>query len=99
MSDLVKWIIGIAGAIFVTGVLYAGDSRWLAKTAFVSYQEAQILHEIQAELRRLNRQIVEVQSELKYGNLVPERRAQLEQLLELLIQQQEELKLEISDGD
>jgi len=99
MSDLVKWIIGIAGAIFVTGVLYAGDSRWLAKTAFESYQESQVLRENQAELRRLDRQVVEIQSELQYGNLTPERKAQLEQLLELLLQQQEELKLEINNGN
>ena len=46
----------------------------------------------QSELRATDRRITDVQGELQYGTLTPERRAQLEQLLALLMAQKAELE-------
>jgi len=94
-SDIIKWLIGVAGSVFLVGMLYAADSRWLRLTSFEEYQQAQITRENQAELRALERRILDVQSELQYGVLTPERKVQLEQLLALLLQQQSDLKAEL----
>ena len=42
--------------------------------------------------------MADIQGELQYGNLTPERRAQLEQLLTLLLSQKAELEAALSDS-
>jgi hypothetical protein len=92
---MLKWAIGVGGTIFLTGALFAADSRWLQKISFEEYQVAQIKRDNQAEVRALDRRILDVETELKYGILTVERKAQLEQLLQLLLVQKEELHNEM----
>lgn len=95
-SDILKWGIATGLTVFSIGALYAADSRWLQKAAFNNYLQAQIVRDSQAELRSTERKLVDVHSELEYGILTNERKAQLTQLEELLEQQIEELKREIN---
>jgi hypothetical protein len=95
MTDIKKWALGLGLSLILGAAFIQADARWLRKIAFDEYQQAQVQRENQAELRALDRRMVDVQSELEFGNPTPERKAQLEMLLKLLQAQAEELKSEL----
>jgi hypothetical protein len=86
VTQLRNWLLGIAGTVFLTGALYAADSRWLQKSEFSAYLEQQEMARKNAEIREAEYELIEIDAKLRYENLSPERRATLEQKKEFLLQ-------------
>ena len=92
MGDVTKWMIAAALTLVMGAAFIQADARWLRHVEFDSWAQAQVQRDNQSELRATDRRITDVQGELQYGTLTPERRAQLEQLLALLMAQKAELE-------
>lgn len=92
---VIKWAIGTILAVGSIGLLYAGDSHYVTGARYVSDQNEQILRDNRAEIRNLDSRILDIESELEYGNVSSERRAILENQLKLLESQKESIMLEI----
>ena len=98
-------VIGLAVVAAIGGLVWKGDSHWLPRSeaaAFVSPLVAEVAvtksefsnylqAQTKAEARSLDRRIIDVQGELQYADLTPERRAQLELTLQTLLAQKAEI--------
>lgn len=78
-----------AGAVWLAtflshATIAQADQRYLVRAEFSEYVQAQTQQSVKSELRMLEQEIVKIKGELQYGNLTPERKAQLEQQLQLL---------------
>ena len=98
MADITKWLIAAALTLVMGAAFIQADARWLRHVEFDNWAQAQVQRDNQSELRATDRRIADIQGELQYGNLTPERRAQLEQLLTLLLSQKAELEAALSDS-
>ena len=92
MILLRNWLLGIAGTVFLTGALYAADSRWLPKSEFSEYLMQQEVYRRSTAVREAEYELIEIDAKLRYENLSPERRATLEQKKEFLLQTIRELE-------
>jgi hypothetical protein len=95
VNEAKKILVGLVVTFVIGAGVIQADARWLRKVAFDEYLQQQNEIEAKKEIRSIDRDILDTQSEIQYGAVTAERKAQLEQLLQLLEQQKAELEKEV----